>query len=1747
MLRLRTRHGTTVLAALLFLGAASAAQAQAVRYNHSMTLMVDGNILIVGGKGAANTSLATVDIKISTANKFETRANLNTARSSHTATVLPDGRVLVTGGVDGGGAILDTGEVFDPRLNTWTTIPNTNFGGPRVNHTATILPNGKVLIAGGQTNAGGNVLASCALFSGGAFAACGAMNMARAGHTATALHNGRVFVAGGYRDPGVGVAGTTELYDLDQNAWFSGPALSQGRCYHTATQMGNQRVLIAGGYNAIDFQQSLGFLGSTEIYDPNSGTVTPGPTMSARKMHQTANLRGVGTVNLYGGLGNITTSYVAGNYPASGSFAVTPTGANTGTVDNFPTSTIQLEVLRALSAPVNGRIVDGDFDIAGGVIKNGSAFTVTFAWPGSTIVSLDGVGVSQGEINSSLTMTGMTGATISYPPLNADSKDVDPITAGQVTTAAPAQPGVSTTLTGGTLTGQISVPVDISFLGGTVLAGSALIVNGQITKPSGAFAGGDGFDVALTSGAASIVGGTITLDNSGAPALIMNVTFNNLRGSITNSTTVPINSPMSLVGLKITPFSLNLTYVISRVTLPLGATLDTTLVSTVAVRVMQFSDQERYTPNANTFALGTPGFPTFNHNETLLPNGDEFVYGGRSCSTQPTCSAFTYSALNSRGSYILLHSQDNPWTAVGTLSAPRANHTLNVLPDGRVLAAGGEDASNTVGVTELFRPVERDWIKAADMKQRRSHHTATLLPNGNVLVAGGFTALNQSTGTSRHAEIFYPETATWVVTAPMASSRAYHSTVLLPDGNPAVFGGFQNGTYLSSMEVFFSTAHKWLPGPPIGGGGVGEERAQFTATMLHDGRILVTGGVNAVGGVLNTTRIFDPTAWSWAAGPAMFRRRHSHTANLLRDGRVLVAGGSDGNQEISLAEVFDPATNLWTQTTAAPISGNDLSIPRLGHTATLLPDGKLMMVGGFTTLGGPILEGEGFDVDSSTFQNQGPTGEARGDHATVLLRDGFLLTAGGFNGLSYSGRAEILYAGAFPDVVTLAGGQRRRPLITRMIPSLVGVGSQITAVGENFKGMTEASGGGAGSANSHHTHPRVYLQRADSASSSANDSGWMIDLTSGMYHSGVNSFDKMDASLTFHVPYTSQTIPLGWYHMRVAANDQFSESATFQVGPPRPTGTPGIPTAVVTGPSSVVWTWAAAAGTFDGYNVYSATNGVFLSTIARSGGATETFLQTGLGPDTSSLIKVAPFNISGDGTVTVATTPVLTGVSLVNDLIGLAQTTKSLFWSWNSVNGATGYNVYASSTAVLIATTPTAAFTQTDLSTNTAYSIFVQAIMSGGNGQLSATATAYTLAAQPSPGFPPLHIVSTGSFVAQWLTNTNPNNTRYHVKLFVGASTEPIHFSSISLANHGLTGGTPNTLHTVHVAAFNGDGIYTAFTTLGSTYTFARPPTLPRVLTADPSGISLDWSANGNPGDTAYQILYSTDNFVANFSTFALFSAAYTSASVTIPNLITGTTYTVRIAARNSFGQETSAVAISAFTDNGGGPIGSLSLIAPTTVYATLSGTLGSGRRFEIRIPPGSFDVDTRLFITSYTAANLAGKCGGINTATFQITNIPAVQPRLPIEVGLQFIPGEVGALATLGMGRYDPFSDSCVPMESRVDTATNMLYARLNHFSDFKLMQMTAGASASSAGVFPNPLYTNTQGFFTFKDLPGGASVRIFTLHGEELFEGTANASGLLTWRPQNKVGRNVASGLYLAVIESGGEKKIMKLAVVR
>jgi hypothetical protein len=190
---------------------------------------------------------------------------MSTQRESHTATLLANGKVLIAGGDQLNRPSLDvvdfaTTELYDPAAGTFTTAGNMNRA--RSAHTSTMLPNGQVLIAGGS--ASGRSLASAELYDPitGSFSLTGDMTTPRAFHTATLLGNGRVLITGGF-DGNKVPAATAELYDPSSGVFTRTGDMTSGRAAHTATLLTNGTVLIEGkNQNGVD---------SADIYDPDTG------------------------------------------------------------------------------------------------------------------------------------------------------------------------------------------------------------------------------------------------------------------------------------------------------------------------------------------------------------------------------------------------------------------------------------------------------------------------------------------------------------------------------------------------------------------------------------------------------------------------------------------------------------------------------------------------------------------------------------------------------------------------------------------------------------------------------------------------------------------------------------------------------------------------------------------------------------------------------------------------------------------------------------------------------------------------------------------------------------------------------------------------------------------------------------------------------------------------------------------------------------------------------------------------------------------------------------------------------------------------------------------------------------------------------------------------------------------------------------------------------------------------------------
>ncbi|MCP4284336.1 MAG: hypothetical protein GY792_07795 [Gammaproteobacteria bacterium] len=274
--------------------------------------------------------------------------------------------------------------------------------------------------------------------------------------------------------------------------------------------------------------------------------------------------------------------------------------------------------------------------------------------------------------------------------------------------------------------------------------------------------------------------------------------------------------------------------------------------------------------------------------------------------------------------------QTYTWTAMGSLNTARYLHTASVLADGRVLVAGGYDASyNTIASAELYDPATGLWTATGSLNTAHTNHTASVLADGRVLVAGGY----DGSGSSASAELYDPATGLWTATGSLNTGRHFHTASVLADGRVLVAGGYDASGYLASAELYDPATGVWTAT-----GSLNTARRQHTASVLADGRVLVAGG-RGLNIYSASAELYDPATGLWTATGSLNTARRYHTASVLADGRVLVAGGSDGLSSSASAELYDPATGLWTAT-------GSLNTGHYDHTASVLADGHVLVAAG---------------------------------------------------------------------------------------------------------------------------------------------------------------------------------------------------------------------------------------------------------------------------------------------------------------------------------------------------------------------------------------------------------------------------------------------------------------------------------------------------------------------------------------------------------------------------------------------------------------------------------------------------------------------------------------------------------------------------------------------------------------------------------------------------------------------------------
>ncbi|MDC0711758.1 kelch repeat-containing protein [Stigmatella sp. ncwal1] len=234
---------------------------------------------------------------------------MGASRYHHSATLLPNGKVLVAGAYNGGGQA--TAEVYDPASGTWSaTAP---MAHARYFHTATLLPNGTVLVAGGTSPATAEVYNPAS----GTWSATGPMTSLRLESTATLLPNGKVLVAGGHT--GTQPVAAAEVYDPASGTWSATGALAAPRYNHAATLLPDGKVLVAGGFN------NSTTLRTAEVYDPASGTWSTAEAMAVPRRYHTATLLPTGKVLITGGHDSNGTIYATAELydPASRTWSMT--------------------------------------------------------------------------------------------------------------------------------------------------------------------------------------------------------------------------------------------------------------------------------------------------------------------------------------------------------------------------------------------------------------------------------------------------------------------------------------------------------------------------------------------------------------------------------------------------------------------------------------------------------------------------------------------------------------------------------------------------------------------------------------------------------------------------------------------------------------------------------------------------------------------------------------------------------------------------------------------------------------------------------------------------------------------------------------------------------------------------------------------------------------------------------------------------------------------------------------------------------------------------------------------------------------------------------------------------------------------------------------------------------------------------------------------------------------------------------
>jgi hypothetical protein len=780
-----------------------------------------------------------------------TGSPMSVARTGQTATLLPDGDVLVAGGGS------NTADLYDP--STGTFIATGSMSVARTNATATLLSNGNVLVAGGVDRRGQQV-ANAELYdpTTGTFTATGSMHTARSGQTATLLGDGKVLVAGGgCNHHGSCDAGSfldnlssAELYNPETGTWSTTGSMHFERQYFTATLLGDGDVLAAGGFANCD-DSFCSDNRQAELYDPAKGTWSVTGSMHVAREQFAATLLTNGEVLAAGGLNeggdgeNQTTYAEAELYnPKNG------TWTQTGSMSE-PRAGLVAALLPGTGwVLATGGTSDGTSEVfepvLGRWVPTGSMSTPRTGAT-ATVLSDGNVLATGGTGNDSAPQATAEVYENSAGPLVAFSPGNLTFGGQQVGTTGPVQ--------------NVTVTND----GTADLHVAGIDITGA---DPGDFVARDACSV-VTPGASCSVGVQF------APTAI------DLRQATVG---VADDAPGSPQGFAVSGFG---------------------------------RGPSSWTPSGS-LQVGRDGATA-----TLLEDGDVLVAGGENT---------TFPGNGSLSDSELYDPSTGNFTETGALNVGRSFASSALLPDGDVLVTGGiSNVPMALSSAELYDPATQSWSLTTPMNATGYQLTDTVLTNGDVLVTGfGASARFGET----NPEVYDPTTATWTDTGALPNVDEDPTATLLGDGDVLAAGGPSTAAalYDAATNVWSAT------------GSMVKTQLGPTATLLGNGEALVAGGENANFQPVTTSEVYDPATATWSLSSGQMNvPRDDQAAVELPNGNALVAGGCteecDGGQITATAQEFDPQSGFW-------FSVGSMTQARADATATVLADGDVLVAGG---------------------------------------------------------------------------------------------------------------------------------------------------------------------------------------------------------------------------------------------------------------------------------------------------------------------------------------------------------------------------------------------------------------------------------------------------------------------------------------------------------------------------------------------------------------------------------------------------------------------------------------------------------------------------------------------------------------------------------------------------------------------------------------------------------------------------------